>query len=359
MFFRFMLTISGITGGILTYYLLPSLFIDLPWILHLGAALIGAVAGIFLGRFFYRNVWTRMEETFQKATVSELLAGSLGLLFGLIVAGLIIISLPITKLSGPAGNFLALLIILFSAGMATRITLKKREEIFSFFGALPKGIDRKQQKGRANSRVSYKILDTSTIIDGRILDICQTGFLEGILIVPGFVLTELQRIADSSDSLKRNRGRRGLDILNKMQKEPNVSIRIYDQDFDDVSDVDIKLVRLARVLEAKVITNDYNLNKVAELYGVSVLNINELANAIKPIILPGEEVMVQVVKDGKEYGQGVAYLEDGTMIVVDGGRQFIGEEVTVSVTSVLQTAAGRMIFAKPKESIAPKASSIS
>lgn len=197
--------------------------------------------------------------------------------------------------------------------------------------------------------VSPKVLDTSAIIDGRIADICKTGFLEGTLLAPGFVLAELQKIADSSDALKRNRGRRGLDILNRIQKEGSVAVKIYDQDFEDLTEVDTKIVRLARLLGAKVITNDFNLNKVAELYGVPVLNINELSNAIKPIVLPGEEMYVHVIKDGKEFGQGIAYLEDGTMVVVDGGRQHIGEDLEVLVTSVLQTAAGRMIFGKPKE----------
>ncbi len=195
---------------------------------------------------------------------------------------------------------------------------------------------------------AHKILDTSVIIDGRIADIARTGFIEGVLLIPGFVLQELQHIADSSDVLKRNRGRRGLDILNRMQKESKVAVHIVDEDFDDITEVDAKLVRLAQLKDAKVLTNDFNLNKVAELQGVDVLNINELANAVKPVVLPGEEMLVHVIKDGKEQGQGVGYLDDGTMIVVDGGRRFIGESVGVMVTSVLQTAAGRMIFAKPK-----------
>ncbi len=196
--------------------------------------------------------------------------------------------------------------------------------------------------------ISPKILDTSVIIDGRIADITKSGFLEGELIVPGFVLEELQHIADSSDVLKRNRGRRGLDILNKIQKEPYTSVRIVEQDYGDINEVDTKLVKLAKDMGGKVVTNDYNLNKVCELQGVPVLNINELANSVKPVVLPGEELKVQVIKDGKEQGQGVGYLDDGTMIVVDSGRRFIGQTVTVLVTSVLQTAAGRMIFAKPK-----------
>lgn len=200
----------------------------------------------------------------------------------------------------------------------------------------------------------FKILDTSSIIDGRIADLCKTGFLEGILIIPSFVLNELQKIADSADSLRRNRGRRGLDLLNKIQKENQVSIRIFDRDYEEINEVDTKLLKLARELEAKVITNDFNLNKVAELYGVQVLNINELSNAIKPIVLPGEEMLVRILRDGKEYGQGIGYLEDGTMIVVEGGKNYIGVELEILVTSVLQTSAGRMIFAKPKEYLISK-----
>ncbi|MGB0090147.1 MAG: TRAM domain-containing protein, partial [Planifilum fulgidum] len=179
-------------------------------------------------------------------------------------------------------------------------------------------------------------------------DICRTGFLEGTLVIPSFVLEELQHIADSSDVLKRNRGRRGLDILNKIQKELKMEVLIYEGDFEEVNEVDSKLVKLAKVLSGKVVTNDFNLNKVCELQGVKVLNINDLANAVKPVVLPGEEINVQVIKDGKEHGQGVAYLDDGTMIVIEGGREFIGEKIDVLVTSVLQTSAGRMIFAKPK-----------
>ena len=200
--------------------------------------------------------------------------------------------------------------------------------------------------GRENE--VFKILDTSAIIDGRIVDICKTGFLEGVLVVSGFVLEELRHIADSPDLLKRNRGRRGLDVLNKIQKEMDIPVQIYEGDFDDIPEVDSKLVRLAKTINGKIVTNDFNLNKVCELQGISVLNINELANAVKPVVLPGEEMLAQIIKDGKEAGQGVAYLDDGTMVVVEGGRRYIGETIEVLVTSVLQTAAGRMIFAKPK-----------
>ncbi|MBN1531130.1 MAG: TRAM domain-containing protein [Spirochaetes bacterium] len=197
--------------------------------------------------------------------------------------------------------------------------------------------------------IPYKILDTSVIIDGRIADICDTGFLEGILVIPNFVLNELQMIADSADSIKRNRGRRGLDILNKMQKDQSIMVKISDMDFPDINEVDAKLVKLAKVMNAKVITNDFNLNKVAEFHGVKVLNINQLSNSLKPVVLPGEEMSVLLLKEGKDLNQAIGYLDDGTMVVVENGRRRLNEEVDVIVTSVLQTTAGRMIFTRLKE----------
>jgi len=192
----------------------------------------------------------------------------------------------------------------------------------------------------------YKILDTSVIIDGRIADICETGFLDGKLVAPQFVLRELQQVADSSDALKRNRGRRGLDVLQKIQKMSNVSVQIVETDFPDIREVDLKLIELARRMTGKIVTNDFNLNKVAQLRGVAVLNINELANSLKPVVLPGELMKVFVIKEGKEAGQGVAYLDDGTMVVVDQARKALGKTIEVSVTSVLQTTAGKMIFCR-------------
>src|SRR6187397_1055545 len=198
----------------------------------------------------------------------------------------------------------------------------------------------------AGPRKRYKILDTSVIIDGRIADICETGFLDGTLVIPQFVLKELQLVADSSDSMKRNRGRRGLDILQKIQKMGGVNVTVSDIDFPDVREVDLKLIELARTLHGKIVTNDFNLNKVAQLRGVDVLNINELANALKPVVLPGEFMKVFILKEGKEYNQGVAYLDDGTMVVVDNARRMIGKTIDVVVTSVLQTTAGKMIFGR-------------
>ena len=196
------------------------------------------------------------------------------------------------------------------------------------------------------TRRSAKVLDTSVIIDGRIADIAETGFLDGLIVIPQFVLRELQLVADSADSLKRNRGRRGLDILQRLQKTASVTIQIVEDDFPSVREVDLKLIELAKLYEGKIITNDFNLNKVAQLQGVAVLNINELANSLKPIVLPGEVMRVFILKEGKEYNQGVAYLDDGTMVVVDNARKMIGKTIDISVTSVLQTTAGKMIFGK-------------
>lgn len=275
--------------------------------------------------------------------VSELLIGAGGLLLGLITAALLY---PLAKAVSWNNAFLPLVVTGMLGMLGYRLAMAKKNELIAFAGGLH--IAAKEKESDADEWEEHKILDTSVIIDGRIADICKTGFIEGTLVIPGFILEELQHIADSSDLLKRNRGRRGLDILNKIQKELDVKVLIYEGDFEEISEVDSKLVRLAKVLRGKVLTNDFNLNKVCELQGVSVLNINDLANAVKPVVLPGEEIVVQVIKDGKEHGQGVAYLDDGTMIVVEGGRDFIGTTMEAMVTSVLQTSAGRMIFAKPK-----------
>ncbi|MCL1963496.1 MAG: TRAM domain-containing protein, partial [Firmicutes bacterium] len=219
-------------------------------------------------------------------------------------------------------------------------------EVPPAFGVRLAGLERRPP-GHAKDGID-KILDTSVLIDGRIFDICKTGFIEGPLVVPQFVLTELRHIADSGDPIRRNRGRRGLDVLSHMQKELALDITITDEDFDSVDEVDVKLLKLARETGGLVVTNDFNLNKVAEVTGVKVLNINDLAGALRPVLLPGEEMNVQILREGKEYGQGVGFLDDGTMIVVDSGRRYIGETVDVVVTTVLQTSAGRMIFSKLK-----------
>ena len=239
-----------------------------------------------------------------------------------------------------------ILLTLLFGYLGFQVGFKKKEELLGLFSKQKKKpVEEETDKSTDGG---LKILDTSVIIDGRIADICQTGFLEGTIVIPQFVLAELQHIADSSDVLKRNRGRRGLDILNRIQKELKMKVEIYEGDFEEIHEVDSKLVKLAKITNGIVVTNDFNLNKVCELQKVSVLNINDLANAVKPVVLPGEEMRVQVIKDGKEHNQGIAYLDDGTMIVVEEGRNYIGKHIDVLVTSVLQTSAGRMIFAKPK-----------
>jgi uncharacterized protein YacL len=309
--------------------------------------LIGGVLGYLLAPFIVKKLWQFtywVEARLNRMPVYDILAGSLGLAIGLIISNLLgsaFLPVPIV------GKYVPGLMSIIFGYLGMNVAIRKREELFGLFSGFP-WVNKDRQKEKATNVSQYKILDTSVIIDGRIADICKTGFIEGTLLIPGFVLEELQHIADSSDLLKRNRGRRGLDILNRIQKELGMFVQIDSRDFDDIAEVDSKLVKLGQVIKGKIITNDYNLNKVAELQGVPVLNINELANAVKPVVLPGEEMVVHVVKDGKELGQGVAYLDDGTMIVVDGGKRHIGETIGVLVTSVLQTAAGRMIFAKPK-----------
>ncbi|GIO39769.1 putative PIN and TRAM-domain containing protein YacL [Paenibacillus antibioticophila] len=274
--------------------------------------------------------------------MKDMAAGSAGLTAGLLLSLMVY---PILAGLGSLAGFLQFAVSMLLGYVGLCVGLAKKEELSSLWVSGKWGSASPEETYKFEE---HKILDTSVIIDGRIADICKTGFIEGTIVIPEFVLEELQHIADSSDLLKRNRGRRGLDILNKIQKELDVKVMIYEGDFEEISEVDSKLVKLAKVLQGKVVTNDFNLNKVCELQGVSVLNINDLANAVKPVVLPGEEIMVQVIKDGKEHGQGVAYLDDGTMIVVEGGRDYIGSITEVLVTSVLQTSAGRMIFAKPK-----------
>jgi uncharacterized protein YacL len=352
---RFLLFLSGMAIGIAVAFLLKTVLdhfqiVLIPQYQDIILYVLGSLAfGIIL--FFLSSGIIKHSIAFLKWVESKLsevpmldiISGAVGLIIGLVIAFLI--TDPISRLKIPwISVILTIGIYIFFGYLGISIATKRRDELsgFVFFKRFPK------DKGQRESSAIPKILDTSVIIDGRIFDICRTGFVEGPLVIPAFVLEELRHIADSSDSLKRNRGRRGLDILNRIQKELEIDVEIYEGDFADIAEVDSKLLKLGQVLNAKVLTNDYNLNKVAEFQGVPVLNINELANAVKPVVLPGEEMVVQVIKDGKEMGQGVAYLDDGTMIVVDGGKKHVGETIGVMVTSVLQTAAGRMIFAKPK-----------
>ena len=296
----------------------------------------------------------KMEKNIQRLSAQELIFGSLGVLIGLIIAAFIgaPFSGIFSGINPSIGPIIFVLLELIAAIIGAEIFIKKKDDISSTLLIFKRNSLRekdKEKKSKSVTRSGAKVLDTSVIIDGRIFDLCKTGFIEGTLVIPSFVLDELRHISDSSDSLKRNRGRSGLDILNKIQKELEIETEIWEGDFKEIAEVDSKLLKLAQKLNGKVITNDFNLNKVAEFQGVPVLNINDLANAIKPVVLPGEEMKIAVIKDGKESEQGIGYLDDGTMIVVEGGRKFIGEEIFVTVTSVLQTSAGRMIFAKPRD----------
>ena len=295
------------------------------------------------------NLIEYIEKSMQKMSITEIIYGTVGAVIALIL--MTFIAKPINDIHPFIWPILLILVNILAAVIGAEIMIKKKEDITALLVNIKKpAIKEKKSKDAVKEVVKGipKILDTSVIIDGRIFDICETGFIEGPLVIPNFVLDELRHISDSSDSLKRNRGRRGLDILNRIQKELSIETQIIEDDFPKIAEVDAKLLKLAQKIDGKVITNDYNLNKVAEFQGVPVLNINELSNAIKPVVLPGEEMIIDIVKDGKESSQGVAYLEDGTMIVVEGGRKYIGQTTDVIVTSVLQTAAGRMIFAKPK-----------
>lgn len=292
------------------------------------------------------SITTKIEKEFSQFKTVDILTSSLGGIIGLIIAyfiGTIVQKIPVVGV--PISAFF----YIFMLYLGIKISLKRKEDILSLFVPSNWSTTKNKDQSMIAETVRPKILDTSVIIDGRIADIAKTGFIEGKLIVPSFVLEELRHIADSSDDLKRTKGRRGLDILNSMQAELKLQFEITEKDFDTVKEVDMKLLKLAEELSGIVLTNDFNLNKVAKFQGVKVLNINELSNAVKPIFLPGEVLDVTVIKEGKEMNQGVAYLEDGTMIVVEGAKKMVGMQKTVIVTSVLQTAAGRMIFAKPME----------
>ncbi len=320
--------------------------------------LIGGAVGFLISPYLIKkllkfSVW--VEGQLNKMPIHDVIAGASGLAIGLIIANLLgaaFSKMPIV------GDYIPVVFSIVLGYLGIHITIKKRKEITGLFDFIPRLV-KEYAKNKEISAATvaaavppvkplYKLLDTSVIIDGRIADICKSGFIEGTILIPVFVLEELQHIADSSDLLKRTRGRRGLDILKRIQTEFDMFVEIDNRDFDDISEVDSKLIKLGQLVGAKIITNDYNLNKVADLQGVAVLNINELSNAVKPVVIPGETMLAMVVKEGKEQGQGVAYLDDGTMIVVEGGRRHINTTLEVVVTSVLQTAAGRMIFAKPK-----------
>lgn len=315
-------------------------------IIYAGSALLFAII-FFLASYALINGFRKMiswiEAKLQKFPMSDIVAGSIGLIVGLLIAFLLTNVINQIKISWLSA-IISVVLYLVLGYLGLVVAVRRKHET-----NLPGLFKRKDKAGiRTGDMPSPKIIDTSVIIDGRIYDICKTGIVEGTLIIPGFVLTELRHIADSADSLKRNRGRRGLDILNRIQKELDIPVKVIDPKYEDELDVDSKLLKMAEEYKAKIITNDFNLRKVATVQGVPILSVNELADSLKAVVLPGEEMTIQVVKEGKESGQGVAYLDDGTMIVVEGGKKYVGEDMDVLVTSVLQTAAGRMIFAKMK-----------
>ncbi len=310
----------------LAAYFLGPFGLPQPW-----SALAGLAFGLLV--VFFEN---RLKQVSLKRLIGAAIASVLGILGAFMIALILNWALPGSRTTVPFLQLLVLLVMTY-VGLAVGSVKGDMLNLAALGGLFG---------GEKASRQSFKILDTSVVIDGRIADIAETGFLDGILVIPQFVLRELQLVADSSDSMKRNRGRRGLDVLQRIQKMSNLNVQILEEDFPNVREVDLKLIELAKVYDCKIVTNDFNLNKVAQLHGVQVLNINELANSLKPIVLPGEIMRVFILKEGKEQNQGVAYLDDGTMVVVDGARRLISKTIDISVTSVLQTTAGKMIFGR-------------
>ena len=318
--------------------------------------IIGVLIGYFISSFILQQglvIARRLERVLTHIPNQELIAGTIGLLFGLIIANLIGVAFNQVPIIGP---YISIILSAIFGYSGVRLMARKGPEMYFNYLKQWKRSEAGTKKSRgfnmfgshksSDSNLTAKLLDTSVIIDGRIKELCATGFIDGPLIVPVFVLNELQIISDSADGMKRNRGRRGLDILKDMQDAKLVPIEIVEDDYDDLHEVDSKLMRLALDKQWKLMTNDFNLNKVARVQGIKVLNLNELANVLKPALIAGEWIRVQVMKEGKEVQQGVAYLDDGTMIVVEDGRPYVGQEVEVMVTSILQTSAGRMIFAR-------------
>ena len=322
--------------------------------LRLVLGLLGLVVFGSLGKWaapFLMNLIMRFSERMAMyladLPTSDIFVLAIGVILGLIVAALLGTSFSRLPIIGP---YISLIFSILGAIVGAKVALNKRTDIVSFFNRIWFSSRVKESSKKTASHVSrtHKLLDTSVLIDGRILEIIRLGFLEGTIIIPKFVLEELQKIADSADTLKRNRGRRGLDIVQEIKDLKNVSIEIVDKDFDDLTEVDAKLVRLAAQMKGVLATNDFNLSKVAKIQGVPVLNVNDLANALKQAVLPGEELRIFLAKEGKEQGQAIGYLDDGTMVVVENGKRSVNQTVPVTVTSVLQTSAGRMIFAKMK-----------
>jgi uncharacterized protein YacL len=356
----------GIVIG-LTFFNTTTPRLEVQWIVAIAA--VAGILAFIITPYITVIPYQWIRDKIRVASASDLVAAVIGLIIGLLIS--VLVAIPLQYLPWVFGRitpFIAAVIFGY-LGVVTAV-LRKNDIAHLFQNAVTRRREQSDERERERAERGERskkrdqekepivpatpakqiiLLDTSTIIDGRIADISQTGFIMGTIIVPRFVLNELQRIADSADTMRRNRGRRGLEILNRLQKDATVPIEIVDTDVEGIADVDGKLVQMARDEHCPIITNDFNLNRVAELQGVKVLNINELANAIKPVLLPGEDIHIKIMQDGKELGQGVGYLDDGTMIVVEGGRQYMNTTIEVTVTRVLQTVAGRMIFAHPKQ----------
>jgi uncharacterized protein YacL len=312
--------------------------------------LVGILVGLILTPFLTTRPVTGLRRILNRLSTQSLFSALLGLIVGLLIAALL--AFPLSILPSPFGDILPFVGVLAFGYLGVAIFLMRQTDLFNVFSSIFNRSGSNQPNPETPQNLGEGrtiLLDTSVIIDGRIADIARTGFLPGSLLIPRFVLNELQYIADSPDSLRRQRGRRGMEVLASLQKEPTIPVRISDIDVEGVREVDDKLVILARQLRCPILTNDYNLNRVAELQGVMILNVNELANAVKSVLLPGEVLHTRVIQEGKESGQGVGYMDDGTMVVIENGREFMNQEIAVMVTKVLQTAAGRMIFARPEE----------
>jgi uncharacterized protein YacL len=312
--------------------------------------LVGALAGLVLTPYLTTRPIRAMKSLLTRLSAQQLFASLTGLVSGLIIAALL--AFPLSMLPKPLGEILPFIGVLVFGYLCVSIFVMRQNDLYAVMqGVFPHAsLDRPGESGGAGWADSRTILlDTSVIIDGRIADIARTGFLPGSLLIPRFVLNELQYIADSADSMRRQRGRRGMEVLAQLQKEPTIPVRITDIDVEGIREVDDKLITLARQLRSPILTNDYNLNRVAELQGVTILNVNELANAVKSVLLPGEILNTRVIQEGKEPGQGVGYMDDGTMVVIENGQRYLNQQINVIVTKVLQTAAGRMIFARPEE----------
>jgi uncharacterized protein YacL len=335
--------VLAVLGGLGAYQIGSALplesWFSSPWRYAAWAAItvVGALAGLLLGGVFGRWLRNRMraiDRAADRRSAAELMVGALGLVVGLVAAALAGVAVAQLPIIGP---YLLLPVVLVVAFVFSRIAARRHVDILRLVGIRSRAVP---------ANAPTRLIDTSAIIDGRLVDVLRTKFLTGAIVIPDFVLDELQRVADSADGLKRARGRRGLEIVSELKSVSNGGFSVREADYPGVEGVDAKLVRMAQDVGASIVTTDYNLNKVAQIQGVEVLNVNELANALKPAVLPGEPLQVKVIREGREYDQGVAYLQDGTMIVVEGGRSAVGKEVTVEVTSVLQSPSGKMIFTR-------------